>query len=74
MVDPVLVEKAMSLSVEERLELIGRVWDSIDHAARPVSPSVAALVEERVADATANPLTGRPWDEVRHRLRERRGR
>lgn len=33
MVDPALVEKATSLAVDERLELIGKVWDSI--ATRP---------------------------------------
>ena len=74
MVDPVLVEQATSLSVDERLELIGAVWDSIDHATRPVSPAVAALIEERVADAKAQPLDGKPWDEVRRSLRERRHR
>jgi putative addiction module component (TIGR02574 family) len=71
MVDPALVEKATSLSIDERLELIGKVWDSIDHSTRPVSPAIAALVEERVADAVANPLDGRSWDEVRQSLRER---
>jgi putative addiction module component (TIGR02574 family) len=71
MVDPALVEKATSLSVDERLELIGKVWDSIDHSTRHVSPTVAALVEERVADAEANPLDGSSWDKVRQSLRER---
>jgi len=74
MVDPVLVEQATSLSVDERLELIGAVWDSIDHSNRPVSPAAAALIEERVAEAKANPLDGRSWDEVRQSLRDRRGR
>lgn len=74
MVDPVLVEQATSLSVDERLELIGAVWDSIDHSTRPVSPAVAALIEERVSDAKANPLDGSPWDEVRQSVRERRAR
>jgi putative addiction module component (TIGR02574 family) len=74
MVDPVLVEQATSLSVDERLELIGAVWDSIDHSTRPVSPAVAALIEERVGDAQTNPLDGRSWKDVRQSLRERRGR
>lgn len=64
MVDPVLVEQATSLSVDERLELIGAVWDSIDHSTRPVSPAVTALIEERVIEAQANPLDGRSWSEV----------
>ena len=58
--DPALVEKATSLSVDERLELIAKVWDSIDHSTRPVSPSVAAIIEERVAGAEANPWTAGP--------------
>lgn len=74
MVDPGLVEQATSLSVDERLELIGAVWDSIDHSTRPVSPAVTALIEERVADARANPLDGRSWGEVRESLRQLRGR
>ena len=73
-IDPALVEKATSLSVDERLELIGKVWDSIDHSTRPVSPTVAAVIAERVADAAANPLDGRSWDEVRQSLRERHSR
>lgn len=72
MVDPVLVEQATSLSVDERLELIGVVWDSIDHSTREVSPEVAALIEERAAEARANPAAGRTWDEVRQSLRDRR--
>lgn len=71
MVDPTLLRQATSLTVDERLELIGAVWDSIDHTSRPVSPDVAALVEERVADAHARPLDGTPWDELRRQLRGR---
>lgn len=74
MVDPVLVEQATRLSVDERLELIGAVWDSIDHSTRPVSPTVETLIEERVAEARAEPLDGRSWDEVRRSLRDLRGR
>lgn len=73
MVDPVLVEQATSLSVDERLELIGAVWDSIDHSTRPVSPAAAALVGERVADARANPLDGQDWEVARREIRERYG-
>lgn len=72
MVDRALLEQAKSLSVEDRLALIGELWDSIDHTTRRVSPSVAALIDERLADAKANPLDGRPWEEVQKSLRERR--
>lgn len=73
-VDPRLIEQATGLPVDERLELIGAIWDGIDHSTRPVSPPVAALIEERVADAKTKPLDGKPWDEVRRSLRERPGR
>ena len=65
MVDPVLVEQATSLSVDDRLELIGAVWDSIDHEQRATSPAVRTLIGERLAEADAEPLVGRPWDEIK---------
>lgn len=74
MVEPALLEQAKNLSVDERLELIGVVWDSIDHSNCPVSPAVVALIEERVTEAKANPDAHRPLDEVRQTLRGRRGR
>lgn len=64
-VDPVLIERATSLSIDERLELIGAVWDSIDHEQRAPSASTAALIAERLEDADANPLVGRSWDDIK---------
>jgi putative addiction module component (TIGR02574 family) len=74
MVDRALLEQAKNSPVEERLAIIGELWDSIDHATRPVSAAVATLIDERMADAEANPLDGRPWEEVQESLRERRSR
>jgi putative addiction module component (TIGR02574 family) len=74
MVDRALLDQAKNSSVEERLAIIGELWDSIDHSQRSVSPSVAAVIDERVADAKANPLDGRPWSQVQESLRERRSR
>ena len=74
MVDRALLERMKGLGVGDRLEIIGELWDSIDHSERSVSPPVAALIDERVADAQANPLNGRPWDQVEESLRKRRSR
>ena len=74
MVDRALLEQMKGLGVEDRLAIIGELWDSIDHSERSVSPSVAALIDERVAAAMAHPLDGRPWDQVQESLRERRSR
>lgn len=73
-VDRGLLEQAKKSSVEERLAIIGELWDSIDHAGRPVSREVESLIDERLADAKAHPLDGRPWPDVEQTLRERRTR
>ena len=55
------------MSVEERLSLIGAIWDSI--AASPEAPEMTdALRDEldrRLADHRANPNDVVPWEEVK---------
>lgn len=54
------------LSPEERLELIGELWDSLDESEiAPLSPEQLAELERRARDAEANPKAGRSWPEVR---------
>lgn len=65
MVDPKLLEQAKRSSVDERLAVIGELWDSIDHRSRAVSDSVASLLDERLADAKANPGAGRSWEDIK---------
>lgn len=58
------------LSVPDRLELIGRIWDSITEA-DPNAPVPEWHLEElsrRLAAAEADPEMARPWDEVKARL------
>ena len=61
------------LSVEQRLELIGELWDSI-----PESLEELALpewhrqeLELRLAAADADPDAAIPWEQVKRRLREK---
>ncbi len=57
------------LTVEEKLELIGRLWDSIpDTELPPMTESQLRELNRRIADADANPHLGRPWEEVKARL------
>lgn len=70
MVEQSLVERARRLEVSERLELIGELWDTIDADALPVSPSVAAVIDERLAAADAAHLSGREWADVEADLRK----
>lgn len=60
------------LSGPERLRLIGEIWDSLSHAEQiEMSDSHREELDRRLAEADANPGAGRPWEEVRARLRDR---
>jgi putative addiction module component, TIGR02574 family len=64
-----------SLSVADRLQLVGDIWDSIAEDAN-AAPDVLPLTDEqkeeldrRVADYVADPSTGVPIDEALGRIR-----
>ncbi|MBA4073325.1 MAG: addiction module component, tigr02574 family protein [Gemmatimonas sp.] len=61
-----------SLTAEERIALIGRLWDSLDPAAAaPLTPSLAADLDCRETEADADPDAGIPWGALRDELRAR---
>lgn len=61
-----------SLTAEERIALIGRLWDSLDPAAAaPLTPSLAADLDRRETEADAEPDAGIPWAALRDELRAR---
>lgn len=60
------------LTAEERLELIGKLWDSLDPAiSAPITPALAAELERREAEADAAPNAGDAWSDVRDELRKK---
>lgn len=60
------------LTAEERVELIGRLWDSLDPAvAAPMTPGLAEELDRREAEADAEPDAGEAWPEIRDQLREK---
>jgi putative addiction module component (TIGR02574 family) len=61
------------LSIEERLELAQKLWDSVamDLEQQPLTAAQRAELERRVAAADANPAEGVPWEEVRAEARAR---
>lgn len=71
MVNPALVRQAIELDPADRVELIGALWDSLDHHGRPVTDAERGLLDERLADLAAHPEAERPWEEVRGELRQR---
>jgi putative addiction module component (TIGR02574 family) len=62
-----------SLSVTDRLALAHVLWDSVHEALEqePISPELQAELERRAALADADPLRGKPWDEVRAAAKNR---
>jgi putative addiction module component (TIGR02574 family) len=61
------------LSVQQRLELIGELWDSIPDSldALPIPEWHREELERRLAAADADPEAAIPWEEVKKRLREK---
>jgi putative addiction module component (TIGR02574 family) len=57
------------LSTEHRLRLISEIWDSLSHENVPIPESHREELDRRLAAADADPAAGRPWEEVRARLR-----
>ena len=62
----------MARPVDDRLELIGALWDTLSEEEIPVTGEERALLDARLADLEANPDHQSPWPEVRARLERRR--
>ena len=59
-----------NLSIEDRLKLIGEIWDSITPIDQMEIPeSHRKELDRRIVAADAEPSAGKPWAEVRARLR-----
>ncbi len=71
MVDPTLLAQAKQLTPADRLELIGELWQTLDHDELPVSDADRDLLDDRRRDLAANPDSGRSWEEVDAELRRR---
>ena len=67
------------LPIDERLQLVEDIWDSIAEEANarpqslPLTDAQRAELERRVADADAHPEDSVPWDNVRAQLFKRGG-
>jgi putative addiction module component (TIGR02574 family) len=68
---PLVVDE---LTTDERIELIGRLWDSLDvQAAAPMTESLRQELARREADADRDPDAGESWESLRARLAKRAG-
>lgn len=61
------------LTIEERLDLIGEIWDSIDRDAVPLTKAQATEIDRRVALLDAAPGDGRDAFDALTGFRRRHG-
>lgn len=56
-------------SREQRLELIGELWDNLEANLSPLEPALIAELDRHLAEFRADPTEGRPAAEVIARIR-----
>ena len=56
-----------NLNVEDRLALIGELWDSISSETEtlPLSAELKNELDRRLKDAELNPSSSKSWDQVK---------
>ena len=57
-----LIQQARDLPVEDRLTLLGELWDSLDPDGVPVSDAEIQLVQERARRLEAHSEDEMDWD------------
>ncbi len=68
MIDESLISKVVSLSPEDRLQLIGVVWDTLAPEDLPVTDAERALLVARLAEMESEPNDQSSWPEAKARL------
>ena len=61
------------MSIDDRLRLVGEIWDSIaaEADALPLTDAEKEMIDRRLADMEANPDAGSSWEEVKARLQSK---
>jgi putative addiction module component (TIGR02574 family) len=59
------------LSVDERLELIGQLWDSLAHEPLPLSTAQQKELDRRLASLDHERADGQSWEQLRAELERR---
>ncbi|HEY1294588.1 MAG TPA: addiction module protein [Chloroflexota bacterium] len=64
-------EEIRRLSVDERLELIGQLWDSLEHEPLPLSGAQQRELDRRLAALDEDRAAGMDWEALRDELERR---
>jgi putative addiction module component (TIGR02574 family) len=67
-----LVPELARLSPRQRLDLIERLWESLEDEDVPVTEAQRAELDRRIAGFDQDRERSIPWEEVKAELRERR--
>jgi putative addiction module component (TIGR02574 family) len=67
---PIRLSDVLELPVEERLELVGDIWDSIAQApdALELTEEQRTELDKRLEAYRRDPKAGSPWSEVKARI------
>ncbi|MDP1774420.1 MAG: addiction module protein [Methylobacter sp.] len=69
MINDALISQVKTLSVAERIELIGAVWETLSPDDVPMSEEEKVLLDTRLADMELNPRDQSLWSEAQERLK-----
>jgi putative addiction module component (TIGR02574 family) len=64
-------EEISRLSVDERLELIGQLWDSLEHESLPLSDAQGRELDRRLDTLDGDRAAGTTWEQLRDELARR---
>ena len=64
MAETISIDVIKAMSVQQRLNLIERIWETIDQEELPLTDWQKKLLDERLDEHQRNPNSGRPWDEI----------
>jgi len=71
------LEELRRLPIDERIQLVEDLWDSIAEDTSentfPVTPELAEELDRRLAEYEADPGAALSWEEVRDRIRRLAG-
>jgi putative addiction module component (TIGR02574 family) len=68
------IPEVQRLSADEKWKLIDELWNELLPSAEiEPRPEIVALLDQRMREYRADPSLGRPWAEVKARLRAARG-
>ena len=67
------VDEILTLSVKERLQIVGEIWESIAASPEeiPLTATQRRELDRRKREHRRNPSAAKPWSEIKARLEKR---